>query len=182
MSNSRSGAFCVFLIKPCKSTIHPSWTRKKTRDIRPSERLLLIFQSPFWALIERHRGMPTGQPNSAVRISSPMDFRSFDESDSGHSRIGARPVSDSKNRADNRLYSFMKKCTILTYISPIAVVQSSTMNSSLDPGFFRAPQIRCDSQWINGMLIPPHFLVTDPVKGIVMDGAKWHDILIADLA
>jgi hypothetical protein len=32
------------------------------------------------------------------------------------------------------------------------------------------------------MLIPPHLLVTDPVKGIVMDGAKRHDKLITDLA
>jgi hypothetical protein len=46
----------------------------------------------------------------------------------------------------------------------------------------RGPQIRRDSQWINGMLVPPLLLVTDPVKGIVMDGAKRHDKLITDLA
>ncbi len=32
------------------------------------------------------------------------------------------------------------------------------------------------------MLIPPHLLVTDPVKGIVMDGAKRHDKFITHLA
>jgi hypothetical protein len=31
------------------------------------------------------------------------------------------------------------------------------------------------------MLIPPLFLVTDSVKGIVMDGAKRHYKLITDL-
>ena len=32
------------------------------------------------------------------------------------------------------------------------------------------------------MLIPPLFLVTDSVKGIVMDGAKRHNKLITHLA
>src|SRR5262249_5736109 len=39
-SISRSGVFCVFFIKPCKSTMQSCSTQKITRAIRPCRRLL----------------------------------------------------------------------------------------------------------------------------------------------
>jgi hypothetical protein len=52
----------------------PAWAQKNTRPIRPSLRLVRISQSPLRPLSERQSGMPIGQPNSAVLISSPIVF------------------------------------------------------------------------------------------------------------
>lgn len=99
ISSSLSGVFCVFLMKPCRSTIAPSCTQKNTRAMRLPDKLLLISQSPLRPFIDRQSGIPTGHPNSAVLISSPIFLRSSSERERRNSRTGTRPVVDSKNRA-----------------------------------------------------------------------------------
>lgn len=85
--------------------------QKKTRPIRPLLKRLLISHRPCRPLIARQIGMPTGHPNSAVRISSPMTFRSSLDRPSSHSRTGTRPTSLSKNLACRRFRSFTLYCT-----------------------------------------------------------------------
>jgi len=83
----------------------PAWAQKNTRPIRPSLRLVRISQSPLRPLSERQSGMPIGQPNSAVLISSPIVFLSSGLRFKSQSRTGILPVSDSKNRAGSRFTS-----------------------------------------------------------------------------
>lgn len=76
------------------------------RALRPPVRALLISQSPFRPLIDLQSGIPTGQPNSAVLMSSPMILRSPAGRDNSQSRTGSFPASDSKNLAGNCFICF----------------------------------------------------------------------------
>src|SRR5512134_1066036 len=73
-SRSAFGVLCVFLMKPCRSTICFSVTQKITRVMRRWPMSLRISNKPSPS--ERHTGIPTGQPNSAVAISWPTVRRS----------------------------------------------------------------------------------------------------------
>ena len=70
------GARRVFLMKPCSSTKLPSWAQNSTRAIRLPAKVVRISHNPRRPAIGRQSGIPTGQPNSAERISSPMALRS----------------------------------------------------------------------------------------------------------
>ena len=71
---SRTGVFCVFVVKPCRSTMHSRSTQNRTRAIRPCGRLLRT--SHISLPSERTRGIPMGHENSTSLISSPMILRS----------------------------------------------------------------------------------------------------------
>ena len=71
-----------------------------------------ISHNPLYPLRGRQSGIPTGQPNSAVRMSSPIALQSFGSRDKSHSRTGTLPFSDSKNRAGSLFFSPIRECTI----------------------------------------------------------------------
>ena len=99
-------------MNPCNNTIEPSCAQKKTRAMRSLGKRVRTSHRPLRPLIERHRGMPIGHPNSAVRISSPIALRSASSSDSNQSRSGKLPLLPWKNRAGSLFLSFTDYCTI----------------------------------------------------------------------
>jgi len=114
--------FLRLLIKPCKSTICLSLAQKKTRAMRPSSKRLRISHNPFCPFIARQSGIPIGQPNSAVRISSPMAFLSSGVKPRSQSRTGTRPASLSKNRAGNSFVAFESLCIIYGSLCPDTIL------------------------------------------------------------
>src|SRR3989338_5261065 len=94
-SKSGLGVFCCFLIKPWSSTITLPSRQNSTRTILESSLIRTSHRSPsIWST----RGMPSGQPNCTVLMSSPIAFLSAALSDLSQSRTGSPPMSVLKNR------------------------------------------------------------------------------------
>ena len=60
--------------------------------MRPDEMFERTSNSPLTPAIGAHLGLPTGQQNSRVAMSSPIVLRSSAESSSSQSRTGRLPV------------------------------------------------------------------------------------------
>src|SRR6185312_11895840 len=88
-SISCCGVFCVFLMKPCNSTMLLLLTQKMIRAILPCVSELRTSQSP--RLRGRTSGRPSGHANSTSLMSSPTIRRSSGGSSFSHSRTGSRP-------------------------------------------------------------------------------------------
>lgn len=80
------------MTNPCNKTIRCAWKQNKTRAIRPSEIRLRTSNKPF--PIGRQTGIPIGQPNWTVLMSSPIWRRSALSSPLSHSLTGSVPVSE----------------------------------------------------------------------------------------
>lgn len=81
--------------------MYPSSMPKKVRAMRPPERSVRTSQRPLRDVSDRQSGIPTGQPYSVARMSSPICFRSSSSSAWSHRPHGlgtsARPVERRRN-------------------------------------------------------------------------------------